>query len=131
MQYLLGWFGHSINQFHTQSGLTPRAADGWELAIYRHFSHASKESCSQTLSTPAHTLLTQTVEPNQKRDSAESLFILSPHFHLRFYPLARKLGTGGDEGFEQWMRTIGARLKFGMELTAHHERMIFHLGDLH
>ena len=46
-----------------KSGLTKRALDGWDSAAFSSIFLASSFSCSQALSTPAHTQVTQTVEP--------------------------------------------------------------------
>src|SRR5438477_8494851 len=43
---------------------------------------------------------------------------------------ATGLGGGGDEAGEQRMRTRGARLQLGMELTANEPRMRLQLDDL-
>ena len=43
------------------SGLTKRAPDVWDSAAFSSIFLASSFSCSQALSTPAHTQVTQTV----------------------------------------------------------------------
>jgi hypothetical protein len=43
--------------------LTKRAPDVWDSAAFSSIFLASGFSCSQTLSTPAHTQVTQTVSP--------------------------------------------------------------------
>jgi len=44
-----------------KSGLTKRAPDVWDSAAFSGIFLASSFSCSQALSTPAHTQVTQTV----------------------------------------------------------------------
>ena len=45
----------------SRAGLTKRAPDVWDSAAFSSIFLASAFSCSQTLSTPAHTQVTQTV----------------------------------------------------------------------
>jgi hypothetical protein len=50
------------HRFGKQAGYpTKRAPDVWDSARFTGFFHTSAESTSQTLSTPAHTRVTQTV----------------------------------------------------------------------
>lgn len=53
-----GFNGESLK---TKSTLTKRAPDVWDSAAFSSIFLASSFSCSQTLSTPAHTQVTQTV----------------------------------------------------------------------
>jgi len=46
-----------------KSGTTKRAPDVWDSAAFSGIFLASSFSCSQALSTPAHTQVTQSVSP--------------------------------------------------------------------
>ena len=62
--------------------LTPRAPDVWESARFRSIFLASGFSCSQALSTPAHTQVTQTVgQPRSDYDDGK-VFMVNYHQEL-------------------------------------------------
>ena len=75
----------SAKKYRARNGwLTQRAPDVWEFARFRSIFLASSFSCSQTLSTPAHTQVTQTVR--QPKCKSKCVFELQ----ISLYVLLRK-----------------------------------------
>ena len=72
-----------MKSLQTKSGLTKRAPDVWDSAAFSSIFLASSFSCSQALSSPAHTQVTQTVGlPNARsvmkisKDESTTYFLI-------------------------------------------------------